>query len=154
MHAPDFGITSLVGGDELQRLTARLLSEHFANIASGGAPTTKIASPPTEHHQRSSAPVVQAQLSRAPAAQPAPVPPVQDSVEFDPLMARRQHTQRSFKDWYGADRGVDLPESITYTDSGGARWGAMPQFPTAVGMGTRELMLVPSLRSAGIGGLL
>jgi hypothetical protein len=75
------------------------------------------------------------------------------------LKARRQATAISYKDLYSSDRrrnGRHVPESATYTDAKSALMNSIssPVTSLAVGLETRELWMMSSLRPPGINGLI
>jgi hypothetical protein len=75
------------------------------------------------------------------------------------LKARRQATTIPYKDLYSSDRrrnGRHVPESATYTDARSALMTSIssPVTSLAVGLETRELWMMSSLRPPGINGLI
>ena len=90
---------------------------------------------------------------------PETVSSISQNLVADRLKARRQATAIPYKDLYSSDRrrnGRQVPESATYTDAKSALMtsNSLPVTSLAVGLETRELWMMSSLRPPGINGLI
>ena len=90
---------------------------------------------------------------------PETVSSISQNLVADRLKARRQATAIPYKDLYSSDRrrnGRQVPESATYTDAKAALMtsNSLPVTSLAVGLETRELWMMSSLRPPGINGLI
>lgn len=74
------------------------------------------------------------------------------------LKSRRESTAIPYKDLYSSDRrkaNKQVPENASFSDARGSLMGsATPATSLAVGLDTRELCMMASLRAPGINGLI
>ena len=99
-------------------------------------------------------PVPEVVISLAPRTQS-----ISQNLTAERLKARRQATAIPYIDLYSSDRrrnGRQVPESATYTDAKAALMtsNSLPVMSLAVGLETRELWMMSSLRPPGINGLI
>jgi hypothetical protein len=82
----------------------------------------------------------------------------QDAAMMERLNNRREASSISYKDMYSSDRrkpNTQLPEAATFSEARASFMGStIPTTGLAVGLDTRELWMMSSLRAPGINGLI